>query len=220
MKKSVVLFASILVAIGLFGCSSGSVNETTTAQTESYTTIPKPIVTEPTTKEEIIISYEDIFMPSNMRFDMAAAEIEDNEIRYKTFNFSEDGVTYLSYRGSKNTYYEMYVDCVYCVVDNKLKTYWCEFDKESYKIDSFFWLYQDVKREITNKYGDCISEDIIWTDDTYKNNSGMWDKAFEYGYVTINTRWEIENNQVILIKWNYLEGLYVITTTSNNENNL
>jgi len=87
------------------------------ATTEVPTTTEKETTTEEqTTAINSEAKYEDIFLPENMRFGMAAAEIKDNETRYETFNPTMDDTEYISYRGTKNSYWEMDIECTYCCI--------------------------------------------------------------------------------------------------------
>lgn len=233
-RKIVALMMCVVMALAMVGCGTYESTEATTTTGEHTTgdDVKFPVMPttrkekETTTEEQTTVEkneekYDDIFLPGGMRFGMAAAEIKDNETRYEKSNPVIKNTEYIVYRGTRDSYYEMDVECVYCCIDKKLVSFWCEFDKKSYRIESYYDLYQDVKEAIVERYGECTSEEMVWTDDTYKDNKAKWDKAFEYGYVTINTRFDIGNDQVILIRWDYNgNGLMIITTTKDNEKNL
>lgn len=201
---------------------SSRADELLTLLTNYYNKPSEPIeTTEPETEQEVYKYLGDIFLPDNMRFGMATAEIEDTETRpkntlYTIHNYQNSGVDYLAYNGKLKEYYELDTGITYYVKDNKLIAYECEYDKDSPRIESYLDLYDDIKEELTGRYGECMSEEIIWTDETYKDDPSMQEKAFQYGYVTINSRWEADG-KVIIVNWDYQDSLYVITTTPESE---
>lgn len=165
-------------------------------------------------------SLDYILLKENMRWNMALEEVKDIETRELNtqYSFEDREPAYLNYIADKKTdKYNDYVECVYCFSEKKLKAYLCKFNM------SVFWDYKTVYNEIKNKlvetYGECESEDIVWTDTTYQNDEEKWNDAFRYGYVTIQTKWHTEDTAIIL-NWNYAEGSSVAISSIDFENQL
>lgn len=159
-----------------------------------------------------------LFLRDDMRWNMALGEVKDkeNKVQDTLHSLENKNPAYLVYEITDDMYnYAFDVDSVYCFIDNKLKAYWCKFDRESPNIKNYKKLYEEIKGVIADKYGECNAEDFIWTDDTYKNDESQWNNAFRYGYVTIETTWDMEGF-VVIIRWSYEDGLNVITSSPDN----
>lgn len=168
--------------------------------------------------EESNLDY--IYFPDTMRWGMALAEVKDTETREMntSLTFESKNPAYINYTlNSLTDEYSDSASIIYCFEDKILKARWCEFDPD--KVWDYRGVYDDVKTALVSKYGDCESENEIWTDTTYQNDKNEWDRAFKYGYVTIKTVWHTENS-VIIINWKYDEGMTVAFAALDYENQL
>lgn len=173
---------------------------------------------EETKKEEKSLAY--ILLQDTMRWNMALEEVKDAEEREQDIKgtFESKNPSYLSYiADSVKDKYASSVNCVYCFQDNQLKAYWCTYDSK--KMSTYKELYEEVKNKVVEKYGECESEQIQWTDTTYQNDESKWNDAFRYGYVTIETKWHTEDTAII-IKWDYQKGMSVSTSALDFESQL
>lgn len=161
-----------------------------------------------------------IFLQESMRWDMALQEVKDTEKRElnSSGTFESKNPAYLNYKSNKTTdeYYSM-VESIYCFNDNQLKAYWSSFDES--KISDYKGMYDEIKNKVSEKYGECESEEVNWTDTTYQNDTEKWNDAFKYGYVTIRTTWHTSDS-VIMIKWDYNKGLIVASAVPGFESQL
>lgn len=214
MKKLLCVMLSVIMIFAFVGCGSEiNIQENTTKQ--EITTMSTQ---QTTTQIEATLSpeeqYKDIFISSKIRWNMALSEVKDIEKRSLNSNLSNKDSQYLSYKSKESSY----IDCVYCFSNEKLVAYWCEF-KPKYTND-YLDLYNTIKSLVTDKYGACDQENINWTDSTYQNNNSKWNSAFKYGYVNIDTRWNINDDTQLIIRWDYNKGMQVITSESSNVINL
>ena len=99
--------------------------------------------------------------------------------------------------------------------DMKLKTYFVQYDGGY----NFLQEYNEIKNAIIEKYGNPSIDEIIWTDETYKNDPDKFDQAFKYGYVTMNCKWAVGEN-VVILKWDYKNTMYLAYCHKSYEKNL
>lgn len=161
-----------------------------------------------------------LLLSSDMRWNMAKAETEDLETREPnlTGSISNGNMSYLNYNLNSDTdKYSSSGSSVYAFMDDKLKAYWTTFDSPSFS--DYKGVYEEIKSFLSQKYGDCESENINWSDTTYQNNEEKWNEAFEYGYVTIKTIWHTDDSAII-IDWDYKNNMKIITSSLDFENSL
>ncbi len=170
--------------------------------------------------QEVTKDLSYIFLQEDMRWNMARAEVEDIEKReIDTLDSVENGnMSYLAYEPDRSTdEYSNSATLVYCFEDDYLKAYWCSYDVGY--ISDYKELYDKIKDTISEKYGECESEDVKWTDETYQNEDAKWNDAFRYGYVTVKTIWHTEDTAIV-ITWDYNSSLTVAMSETDFENRL
>lgn len=182
--------------------------------------IPEELRKEQSAGDDSELTLNYLLPPDFVRWNMAAQEVRDNEVREENTLYSivNDNIEYVNYKPMKSKdKYTSSLDLTYCFLDNKLKAYWCSYDKDmlSKPID----VYSEIKNYIVGIHGDCESEEFTWSDSAYENDKNRWNDAFRYGYVTIKTMWHT-SDYAIIIKWDYNNGMNVITSSLDFENNL
>ncbi|MDB1979127.1 hypothetical protein PMZ73_17230 [[Clostridium] symbiosum] len=239
MKKRVLLIAGCLsFALCASACSDSKetaitqvVTEATSKQTvetenaTEYSTravgpVSNTFPTKPINDTSKTGTLDYILFPDTMRWNMAPAEVKDTETRNldSKYTFESKNPAFLNYKLDKAT--DKYFDSasiVYCFPDNKLQARWCSFD--SNKILDYRDMYNEIKNVVSSKYGECESENIVWTDTTYQQDDSKWNDAFRYGYVTIETTWHTSDTAVI-ITWDYNNDMTVAVSTLDFEGQL
>lgn len=212
MKKFYCLSIVILI-FALIGCSNSQIAVSNLPlSTVTPTAAPKPSPT-PIPKTD-----KNIFMLEHIRWNMAVAELKDNENRsvdLDTTNKKGESVTYLSYKPDSTDLYSTNFEYVYLFADSKLKAYWFSYKSD----DSCYDMYVELSNKLIEKYGSPKSESFKWLDETYKNDKEMWNKAFQYDYVMIMTIWDL-GNTVLQIRWDHKTGMNVIYCEKGYEANL
>lgn len=222
-KKLFFIGLSVVLTLSLIACSdnSGKDNDSNTQKTskvestaeseheetekDTNTLDPSKAEAESEVEErhEIDKSFDYIYFPDNMRWGMAVAEVKDTENRNinSLHSIESSNPAYLNYETDKETdEYSTSASIVYCFQDNLLKARWCSFTTEG--IYDYNQVYAEIKAALITKYGECESEEFVWTDTTYQNDETKWNDAFRYGYVTIKTVWHTTDSAII-IKWDY-----------------
>lgn len=227
-RKIVTALLCCAISLSIAGCG-GNAGQSTSSESKTLTESPteSPISTptatpiptgtiNPTPYAEPTFDY--LFFPDSMRWNMALEEVKDTEAREVDDSINYHNAYYLSYATDPDVdQYANVASIVYYFEDNILKARWCEFDEE--KIHDYKDLYENTKNAVIEKYGDCESENINWSDVTYQNDESKWNDAFRYGYVTIKTVWHV-GDSAIIITWDYNKELSVATAALDVENKL
>ena len=63
-------------------------------------------------------------------------------------------------------------------------------------------LYDGEERALEKKFGRPVSEDLLWTDRTYRNYPQFWGRALLSGNLKFRTRWQTQGTDIELQTYN------------------
>ncbi len=204
-------FLSLISVIGLLGIiigCSGNTNldtdiskklpaaDSTASDDSTLSEDPEPV--------QIETNYDNIYLPEWARWDMDINELKDTEIRAEKRELGSGNVKYYAVEPVNTDYFNYNFDYVYIFENEKLKTYFIEYSGDY----NFLEKYNEMKNAVIERYGEPLTDTVVWTDETYKNDEEKFNQAFKYGYVTMNCRW-VAGDNVILLKWDYKNTMYL-----------
>ena len=199
MKKYVYLFVLLTCFAVLTGCGNTSKESSSDIPT---TTTNTTITTRTTTKEVDYTQYNKylLFDGEGIRWDMSEKELIDIKRPDKNYNEYSDKsgkvveYYYRNYNEKTNPYNIDETKYWFYQNNEKLVAIMVEFDKYggSYKN------YNDVIKVLKDTYGNPSSENMKYNDKTYKDDP---EKAFNYGYLTIETKWTNQSGFDIIVNW-------------------
>jgi len=209
----------MLVSLSLaVGCSeTTNIDADMSAESEIVDSEPldDSMLSEEPEPVQIQTNYDNIYLPEWVRWDMDINELKDTEIRAEKRELGSGNVKYYAVEPVDTDYFNYNFDYVYGFENEKLKTYFIEYYGDYYLLEK----YNEIKNAVIEKYGKPLTDKVVWTDKTYENDEENFEQAFKYGYVTMNCRWVVGEN-VILLKWDYKNTMYLAYCHKNYEKNL
>lgn len=233
-KKLVALMLAGAMAFSMVSCSEDNKSDTKVEEEQgeevmdveeelSETSVNNSPVKDNGTDEvenALEFSLDYLLLPDSMRWNMAAQEVRDTENREENtlYSTTQENIEYITYYSSSELdKYGSSFNIVYCFLDNQLKAYWSQFDREN--LSNPMDVYAEIKDFLIQKYGACESENISWTDTTYQNDISKWNDAFKYGYVTVETVWHTSDSAIKII-WDYNNQMTVSVSALDFESQL
>lgn len=194
-----ILLIVCLMSVMMVGCGSngaanvngGSVgNEVNVDEEKDDTPIEEPeqIQDEVKSEEESESSFR------NSSWGDSKDTIKNNE---SNLELTEDDDLGLTYNGEKLVDLEVltsyYIDKDYGLYRGLYYVTEEHLNENSYVDD-----YYTLQEALTKKYGKVYDEQMLWMDDSYKDDPNNYGIAVVTGNLLFSTKWEIDNTEIIL----------------------
>ncbi|HEX2984125.1 MAG TPA: hypothetical protein VHO28_11340, partial [Ignavibacteriales bacterium] len=79
--------------------------------------------------------------------------------------------------------------------------------------------YKSLQELLTKKYGKPIEDQVVWNDNTYKNNKDKWDKALEAGHMKMLSSWETSKTKIDLNLSGVTSSVHITLSYKSKKNN-
>lgn len=73
------------------------------------------------------------------------------------------------------------------------------FKNEHTNLNDYIDDFQSIKSLLNKKYGESVSDDVIWKNDLFKDNYQSWGTAISMDHLVYRTEWQTERTKVLLI---------------------
>lgn len=140
------------------------------------------------------INLNSLYLADFVRWDMNILEVIDKEKRESDKTIVNGSSKFLKIKKYASDYFTGYYDYVYFFIDDSLKSYFVKYTGGG------IGKYSEIKKCITNKYGNPAEDIMNWSDPTYKDDESKFADAFAYGYVSMTTKWVV-GDTVIIMHW-------------------
>ena len=87
---------------------------------------------------------------------------------------------------------------LYTIINNKLRVGGYILEDEHTDKNIYIDDYNDFKEVLIDKYGSPMSDEVIWHNSLYINDTQRWGLAVSMGHLEYQCRWETERNVLIL----------------------
>ncbi|MAT38870.1 MAG: hypothetical protein CL946_04625 [Ectothiorhodospiraceae bacterium] len=87
---------------------------------------------------------------------------------------------------------------VYMFKEGKLRNSAYKFENEYSEVEDYINDYEKLKDAYTKKYGEPHSDEVRWTNDTFKDDPSMLGQALIEGHASFVTQWSLPETSVIL----------------------
>ena len=87
---------------------------------------------------------------------------------------------------------------IYTITNNKLRAGGYTLEDEHTNKNVYIDDYKDFKGVLIDKYGSPMSDEVIWHNSLYINDSQRWGLAVSIGHLEYKCRWETERNVLVL----------------------
>jgi len=124
------------------------------------------------------------------RWGMTSEEVIASELKLDPVEKSENSIKYKTLVLGKN------VELVYLFAQNKLIGASYKLEDNYINSQHFISTYQKFKRALAQKYGPAKKDEIIWSNDTYRNVSSKRGLALSLGHVEYFTIWETPDTTI------------------------
>ncbi len=196
MKRNISLVLVLLSIILLSGCSNNQINSTTNTTTKTtFTTTTVKKTDESELNKFLLLDMSDI------RWGMSEKEVVDKkktDKNYREFTDKSNKIVeyyYNNYPSNlENPYNIDETKYWFYQSSEKLVAIMVEFEERggSYKN------YEKIINVLKDTYGAPTKENMKYNDTTYKDNP---ETAFNYGYLTIETKWTNQDGFDIVVNW-------------------
>lgn len=175
------LIASFMIIIVLLmtGC-----NENTSSGNESEKDVENNL------EEQVeVVNIETTFR--NATWGMSKEEVEKVEVEDK---ISDDGKSLL-YSTQVNN---LNAALLYRFVDNQLVRTGYVIEENYTNENQYIYDFDDLKKALSEKYGNPISDDVIWHSDLYKDDVDEWGFAVSLGDLEYIAKWDTGETDITL----------------------
>ena len=87
---------------------------------------------------------------------------------------------------------------VYMFKDGKLRNSAYKFENKYSDVEDYINDYEKLKKAYTKKYGEPHSDEVRWTNDTFKDDPSMLGQVLIEDHVSYVTQWSLPETSVIL----------------------
>lgn len=125
---------------------------------------------------------------------------ENNQLFYQTSILNKD--CYLFY---------------YCQNNNTLNCAGYFFDIKHTNPNDYIEDYLKIQNSLCSKYGEPITNKIIWKNNFYRDNQQVWGLAISMGHLNYQSTWETETTKILLNLYgdNYQNNLAITYSDKN-----